>query len=292
MVCPRQPYSLFHHLCWGLLGVRDPERTWVLAMAEFALYLDDGGHPDDQPYLAVAGYVATESDWQAFEPQWKAAIANIPGVDVAKGFHMTDFMRERMTSFKRDLILSALATITKNRTIRPFVCACDIDAWKRVNREFALEECHGAPFAIAMRGLQKELRQWEAENLGPNDQLLTFVEEGTKHIGQMQQILKRDGIPIPVPVPKTMPQVQPADILAWEAFNWMRSGKPEARMGKNLNRLTRAIRKKQWFGAIFYESDLRDLCRETNVNKRADLRPGDTIRFHNERKRVRQRTIT
>jgi len=82
-----------------------------------------------------------------------------------------------------------------------------------------------------MRGLKKELHQWEADNLGPGDRMLTFVEQGTKHIGQMQEILKRDSIPIPVPVPKEMSQVQPSDILAWEAFRWLRSGSPD-RMSK------------------------------------------------------------
>lgn len=265
----------------------NPSRTWILAMTELALYLDDGGHPDDQPYLVVAGYVATEAQWIAFESAWRQILNRFK---LGSEFHMTDFMRDRYTTLKRDQILGELALTTKRHTLRPFVCAIDIAAWKRVNSEFALEECHGAPFAIAARGLQKELRFWEAENLGAGDRMLVFVEEGTKHYGQMEQIFKRDKIPLPARVPKSMPQVQPSDILAWEMFNWLKNGSPR-HAGRNLDRLTRPIRKQQGFGAIFYETDLRSLCRDSNVLLRASLRPGDTIVFHSEKKRLRKRTI-
>ena len=45
----------------------------------------------------------------------------------------------------------------------------------------------------------------------PSDQLLTFVEEGAKHFGDMEKVLKRDGIPAPQKVPKALSQVQPAE---------------------------------------------------------------------------------
>jgi hypothetical protein len=237
--------------------------------------------------VVVAGYVATEAQWLAFEPEWRSTLARFK---LGNEFHMTDFMSQRYSSLKRDQILSALASVIRANTLRPFVCAIDIAAYKRVNDELALEECHGAPFAIAARGLAKELKEWRAETLQPDDQLLTFVEEGTKHYGQMEQVFKRDRIPVPNRVPKAMPQVQPCDILAWEAFNYLRSGSP-ARLGKNLYRLVHSICEKQELGGVFYEADLRSICAKTDVYPRSTLGKGDTIRFHSERKRVRNRTI-
>jgi hypothetical protein len=81
-------YSLLRHLCWGTLLNHDPRHTWIAVMTEFALYLDDGGHPSDQPYLVVAGYVAAESQWLAFEPKWRGALARF---HLGTDFHMTDF---------------------------------------------------------------------------------------------------------------------------------------------------------------------------------------------------------
>jgi len=258
-------------------------------MTEFALYLDDGGHPDDQPFLVVAGYVAPESKWLEFEPQWRNALARF---NLGNTFHMTDFMsqRRKYTSLKFDQILSTFASIIKANTSHLFVCAIDIAAYKRMNETHALEECHGAPYALAARSLATELNIWKTRNLHPEDHLLIFVEEGTKHYGDLEQVFKRDKLPMPHRIPKSMPQVQPADILAWEAFNWLRAGSPR-NLGKNLNRLTRSTRRKEELGGIIYEADLRRICADTDVYLRSELNAGDTISFHSERKRKRRRTI-
>ena len=258
-------------------------------MTEYALYLDDGGHPNDQPFLVVAGYVSTESKWLAFEPAWKEVLAKFA---LGTEFHMTDFMRQkrRYSSLKLDQILGSLAATIKAHTLHPFMCAVDMAAYKRVNDELAFEECHGAPYALTARSVAKELNEWKSENLGDDDHLLTFVEEGTKHYGDLEQLFKRDRLPIPNRVPKSMAQVQPADILAWELFNYLRSGSPK-HPTKNFNRLLRSIRKTQELGGIFYEADLRRLCTDTKVYPRNMLSPGDTIAFHSEKKRKRKRTL-
>ncbi len=259
----------------------------MVTMTKYALYLDDAGHPSDQPFLAIAGFVASESQWLAFEPLWKATLDSF---DVLFPFHMTDFMQEPMSKLRREQILAGLAQVIKKHTICAFVCAVDMDAWKQVNNKYALDECHGAPIALATRQVWGELHRWMKAELSSQDHVLTFIEEGSKHYGQIEQVLKRDKIPIPVKVPKSMPAVQPSDILAWEAFNNLRSGNLK-KPSKNLNQLTKRDRLKHSLGSIFYEHDLVKLCRDTNVNVRADLRPGDTIRFHSERKRVRRRLI-
>jgi len=200
---------------------------------------------------------------------------------------MTDFMQEKYTSLKRDQILSELAEITKRHTVWPFVSAVDMEAWKRVNAEFTLDECIGAPYAIAARNIAKQLHEWKLECFSLGDRMLLFVEEGTEHYGDLEQVFKRDSLPIPNRVPKTMPQVQPSDILAWEAFAFLKYG----RMSKNLNRLTRKYRKQKELGGIFFERDLRELCAKTDVIPRNQLNPGDTIRFHSERKRIRRRLV-
>jgi hypothetical protein len=255
-------------------------------MTEYALYLDDGGHPSDQPFVVVAGYVASESQWLAFEPMWRKILKQF---DLGDVFHMTDFMSRRYSVLKRDQILGSLASVVKTLTIRPFACAVDMAAYKRVNEEFTLEECHGAPYGLVVRSLARDIHLWQ-RGLSFGDCLLTFVEEGTKHYGEMEQVLKRDRIPIPTRVPKSLPQVQPADVLAWEMFHWLKLGS-DKKMGKNLDRLTRPIRKQQDFGGMIYEHDLRRICKDTGVPLRSLMTPSSTIAFHSERKRKRKRTI-
>lgn len=255
-------------------------------MTEYALYLDDGGHPSDQPFVVVAGYVASESQWLAFEPLWRKTLKQF---DLGDVFHMTDFMCRCYSALKRDQILGSLASVVNNQAIRPFACAVDMAAYKRVNDELTLEECHGAPYGLVVRSLARDIHLWQRK-LSLGDRLLTFVEEGTKHFGEMEQVLKRDRIPVPIRVPKSLPRVQPADVLAWEMFHWLKLGNPK-RMGKNLDRLTRPIRQQQNFGGMIYEHDLRRICTDTKVPPRSIMTTGSTIAFHSERKRKRKRTI-
>jgi hypothetical protein len=256
-------------------------------MTDFSIYCDDGGHPDDQPFLVMAGYICSEPQWLAFADEWRATVERL---GLPFPFHMTEFMRQPRSEMKRDALLVALVAVIRKHGLRPFISAIDIGAYKRVNEEFTLQECHGAPFGIVARGMAKELHAYEADSLSEGDRTMVFIEQGTKHYGDVEQIFKRDGIPLPARVPKAMAQVQPADMLAWEVFNWLRAGSPE-RTSRNLKRLTQAMRRQQVFGGIFYEHGLRNLCKETNVMPRSILKPGDTISFHSEKKRHRKRTI-
>ncbi len=105
------------------------------------------------------------------------------------------------------------------------------------------------------------------------------------------QVFKRDKISIPTVVLKALPRVQPADVLAWEHFQYLRDQPLRSRPGKNLERLVRPIRKKQDVEGIMQESDLRTLCVGTDVPKREAINPGDTIAFWSEKKRKRKQTI-
>ena len=255
-------------------------------MTKYELYMDDSGHPNDQPYIVVAGYVANASQWLAFKPKWREVLSRF---DLDNVFHMTDFMQSKYSNLKKNHILGSLASVVNKNTVRPFACAIDMAAYKRVNEELTLEEYHGAPFALVIRSLFRVIREWQNTIPLPN-RLLTFVEEGTRHYGEMEQVLKRDGIPIPNKVSKSLPQVQPADVLAWEIFHGLKQGGPIP-LSKNLRRFTRQTRQMQTFGEMIHEDDLRRICRKFNVPSRDSMRPEDTIAFHSERNRKRRRTI-
>lgn len=249
-------------------------------MTDYRVYLDDSGHPNDQPYVVVAGYIASEAQWLDFERDWDKSLVKHCLINP---FHMTDFMNQKMTALKRDHILTDLALAVRKHTAVGFALGVDILAYKQVNELYALEESHGAPYALAARGLAKKLNEWKRASTYESDQLLVFVEEGSKHYGDLEQVFKRDGLSYPKRVPKAMPAVQPVDVLGWEMFNALRTN----RFSKNLKRLGHQVGS---FG-LFRESDLIRLCKETDVKLRSELNPGDTIAFHSDRKRKRRRTI-
>jgi hypothetical protein len=252
-------------------------------VSEYRLYIDDSGHPDDQPFVVVAGFVSTAEKWAAFETAWPATLRSL-GLKTV--FHMTDFMTQKRKVKERSAILETIRGVIAGHTLAQFTGAVDIHGYRRVNDEYALEECLGAPLALAARGMALDLNRWKVGHLGPADTLLLFAEEGSKHRGDLAAVFERDRLPAPTTVKKSVACVQPADILAWSMFDYLRTGKP-------LRRVQRLIGGQDTFGSMFREDDLRRTVAEMipRIMLRSELTPAATISFHTTPKRPRKRTI-
>jgi hypothetical protein len=160
-----------------------------------------------------------------------------------------------------------------------------MEVYKRINDIYTLEECHGAPIALAARSLAKEVNEWRRENTTSDDTFIIRIEAGSKHYGDIEQVFKRDNLPMPARVPKSTVQCQPADMLGWEGFRYIRTNVTS----KNMKRLL--PKGKDTFGGIFKENDLIELCKNTKVPRRDEVDPTRDIAFHSEKKRPRRRTV-
>lgn len=251
-------------------------------MMDFALYIDDSGHPDNQPNVVTAGFVASEDQWSQFEAEWTSALRRF---GMAGAFHMTEFMREKRTALKRDWILESLCRIINKHVTGRFLHAVDMGAYKRINDEWTLEESIGAPIALAARSLTTEINEWRQTHMLPGDNFKIFIEQGSKHYGDIEQVFKRDRQPLPTREAKSNPRCQPADMLGWEGLRYLRTGITS----KNMKRLL--PKNVDTFGGIFLAKDLIELCKRTAVPLRVDFKPIDSISFHSEKKRKRRRTV-
>jgi hypothetical protein len=257
-------------------------------MSDYSAYFDVSGHPADKPYLVLAGYVSSETKWLAFEGAWNQTLDEL---GIEKPFHMTDFMKlmeGKEWEWEREQKLKRLSETINTHTEGNFISAIDMTDYKKLNEEFFLEEAMGAPYALAGRVVVVVVEKWRSANLSADDRLLLFVEEGTHHRGDLEQVFKRDGIPTPIPVPKSLPAVQPADLLAWEA-NY-RLSHPEEQLRANLSRLF-SPSNPRCLGTLASEQDLRALSIGEYGRRRGSLPDGTTIRFHSEPKRIRIRKI-
>lgn len=84
----------------------------------FQAYLDDSGSEPSSPIFFLAGFIASESSWRAFEADWLAALNLEPKLDYFKmkeAFRLQDqFHRRRgWTEAKRDERLMQLVEIIK-----------------------------------------------------------------------------------------------------------------------------------------------------------------------------------
>ena len=171
-------YSVIRHMCWGMLLNHDPTATWIAIMTEYAAYFDDSGHPDDQEAVVVGGFIATEREWLLFEREWEEILAHY-GMET---FHMTDFEKNKVwPQHRKDAILRRLVSTIKIRTVKSISQIVLMDDYRQENEKWAFEETIGTPYALAGRTAAKALNDWKRDFARPDDKLLVFFEDGTKH---------------------------------------------------------------------------------------------------------------
>lgn len=251
-------------------------------MPDYAIYLDDSGHPSDKPYVVVAGFLASEDQWIAFETRWKAALGKYR---LGEAFHMTDFEASKRTD--RGAVLEHLTSVIIENTRSSFSCIVDMAAYKKINDIYALEEAIGTPYALVTRGVARNINIWKKAYLQPGDRVSMFVEHGAKHFGDMEEAFRRDGLQVPQRMPKTNLRVQPGDMLAWEMFHYD-AIRPARR---SLLNLLKGDLLPDNHGK-FLESNILESCRMLEIIRlRKDL-PPDTIHvFESSPNRPRKRTI-
>lgn len=193
-------------------------------MTGYSVYLDDSGHPEDQPYLVVGGFIAREDRWLAFESPWRE-ILRTRQIDFP--FHATDFFSRHRSDPKLKHVVTDLVRVITNYVEASFSVAIDLNAYKDFNRELRLEEMCGTPYAIITKAIHENVVLWQ-KLVGSRSPLLYFVEDGTLHRGDMMDCLReRDRINPPVPVPKAHVACQAADLYAYSVYqSAMQDGKP------------------------------------------------------------------
>lgn len=273
-------YSVLDHICWGLLLNRDSPLTVVAALTEFSGYFDDGGHPDDQPAVIVAGFVGTKEQWLIFEREWMEILSPL-GIEQ---FHMTDFETCRVWSRrKKDEILSKLVSVIRERIRRPISATVLMQDYKELNDSYTLEQSIGTPFAIAGRTVAASLNTWKAKYANPSDPLIVFYERGTKHYSDFEEAMKRDRLPLPIPAGKEVVPLQAADLLAWELLYSVKKRK-----------IRESLRKLLWTDegmGIIRKPHLEEMCKHPTVRKYEELTPDYDFSYWTSPKRKRRRTI-
>jgi hypothetical protein len=252
----------------------------VVVVTEYAVYLDDSGHPADQPYVIAAGFLSTKEGWLAFEREWKAVLRKHMIGDV---FHMADFHGKR-TKREEGKVMEDLTRIIVRRAQAAFSVIVEMKAYRKVNELYPLEECIGTPYAIAARAVAKGINEWKAKFYKPEDSLRVFVEAGTKHMGDMEEAFRRDHLPVPQKIPKAHPAVQPCDLFAWEVLHFSKH---------NDNRLSlfNLVSVPYLFEGIFREKNLMHAIAEVKIPLRAAMPDGVQYVYGTSPKRTRKRTI-
>jgi hypothetical protein len=289
-----KPYSLLKHLFWSaFLNSKEKVHVVVLSTSEFSGYFDDSGHPDDQPAVIIAGFVASKDQWLAFDDEWNELLA-VHGIPF---FHMAQFEQGhgvygRWNDKKKRKFLDKAVTIISTNVDRPFTQLVDMNDYRKINELYPFEECFGAPYAFSGWLIYSQLEVWRVHKNKPK--IMAFFENGSKHKGDFQQIAAREGIPEPNFLEKMdATPLQAADMLAWEYLKFIKTGAAFTKKVRNsLNTLIAASLARHEMpiqGSTFRL--MEKLCEDQKIPRRDDIHPASTFLFENSPKRNRRRTV-
>jgi hypothetical protein len=167
-------------------------------MAILSAYLDASGSVSDQRchIFAVAGYVATDEQWESFEDEWQHALDEA-GVS---HLHMKHFAHSRgeFTAWKGDeprraQFLERLTEIIRSHDLEDFSVALNMEHYREVDKHFKMTESLGAYAMIASAAMGK-IEKWH-RRYRQADSLLFLLEKGDAQQDSIRKLDVRTSLP-------------------------------------------------------------------------------------------------
>lgn len=197
-------------------------------MGFFTAYFDASGHPADQPFVIVAGYVANYTQWRLLNAAWDLEHKH-SGVDLP--FHMTDFMAARRaarqggTAKRQDYLhlddvqaghfLMHLANWQQAYMALGVTCVVEMSEYLEINTVLDLRTIV-PPYALAARVCTARIDEWRQCH-GIEGTVECIFEDGDFERGRFIDLMRAEGMPAPIfKGKKDFPGLQAADYLAYE----------------------------------------------------------------------------
>jgi len=203
-------------------------------MPAFTAYFDASGHPSDQPFVVVSGYVANFLQWQVFNGNWAATHKRF---DVRLPFHTTDFMHGNKPydkwergSAEANAFLTSLCIAQQMSILVSISCIVDMGDFRGINEVLQMDTILPA-FALGARYCVELLELWQ-KNHEIGYPIECIFEDGDFGKGKFMELMRVERMPSPIfKDKKDFPGLQAADHLAWEQANQL---KRERKAGTSL----------------------------------------------------------
>jgi hypothetical protein len=202
-------------------------------MALFSAYFDASGTPD-QPFLVMAGYIASYIQWRVFESHWKQIHEEY---DLKIPFHMADFVEARRNparyalqrgaradyveivkdSGKAERFLQRLCMAQATVVNCGITCMVPMNIYNEVSSLLNLREVI-PPYALAARMCIAKVHKWE-EYFGISEPVQCIFELGDLEQAKFTELMRSEGSEAPIYRRKEdYAGLQAADHYAWEQF--------------------------------------------------------------------------
>lgn len=197
-------------------------------MGFFTAFFDASGHPADQPFVIVSGYVANYTQWRMFNDTWEEEHKKA-GVDLP--FHMSDFMAARraaqnngtakrmdylrLNDFDASSFILHLANFQQAYMALAVTCIVEMSEYAEINTVLDLRTVV-PPYALAARVCTERIERWRDQH-GISEPIECIFEDGDFERGKFIDLMRVEGMPAPIfKEKKDFPGLQAADYLAWE----------------------------------------------------------------------------
>lgn len=227
--------SPLHSLLCAIFPCGDWCGRLMAKLSAFSAYFDASGHPSDQPFVVVSGFVANAHQWLFFNKMWEAIHKRY---DIALPFHAADFAG-RYRQYKKwslddpeaEDFASELASAQQIYMLFGVSCVVDMGDYRQLSEVFQLGQMVPA-FALGARACISLLEKWQAfANI--EYPIECVFEDGDFGRGKFIEIMRTERMPAPIFKNKgDFPGLQAADHVAWEQGNHLkkqRTGNPVSR---------------------------------------------------------------
>jgi hypothetical protein len=182
----------------------------------------DASGDDAKPYLTVAGFVSSETDWEKFAVAWSTRLKQ----DGIEFFHAADldncwgpFRHWQDRSDRKTLrenLCADLMSILQSHVYQKFGSTVINNAFQKMDpklREgFAL-----CAYSLAGRTCEKQVRQYVATHFTRHTEFAVIFEAGDKGKGKLQKRIAEDsGLQVTFTAKRDYIPLQAADWLAYE----------------------------------------------------------------------------
>jgi len=207
-------------------------------LSAYTGYFDASGHPSDQPFVVVAGYVANIHQWKFFNRMWENIHKEF---DIDLPFHATDFyartkqykdLPEGNETGKPHDFITTLASAQQIYTLLHVSCVVDMGVYNNIADVFQIQTMVPA-FALGARVCVALVQKWQ-KDFGLEYPIECVFEDGDFGRGKFIDLMRVERMPAPIFKDKDgFPGLQAADHIAWESGNYMKrersAGGPVAR---------------------------------------------------------------
>jgi hypothetical protein len=167
--------------------------------AAYTAFFDAGGHPADQPFVVVSGFIANCHQWLLFNRMWESVHKRYK---VPLPFHASDFYARRppfdkwaLNDPEADSFISELATAQQLYILFGVSCIVDMGDYRQVNEVLQIGQMIPA-FALGARACISLVENWKKYS-HVTWPIECIFEDGDFGRGKFMEIMRVERMPAP-----------------------------------------------------------------------------------------------